>query len=231
MQHKMFTKILMVLALACSTISTAFAFDTNKYQVEIIVFSHLDKQSLNAEQWPTINPSIAIPDNAINLSLIDNQVAVNTDINQDLSTPQLQLLPPKQLKLNKVASKIGTTSNFTVIAHIGWIQDFSQNSAMLPLHLQASLSDNSQSFNSVIRLRRQHFFNSNYQIILATNDDSFKSILNKDNMANSQNGTSYFVLQQNRRMRSNELNYIDNPVMGILIEIFPILDQSKDNAN
>ena len=48
------------------------------------------------------------------------------------------------------------------------------------------------------------------------------------------NNRDYAVLQESRRMRSNELHYVDHPLMGVLIKITPIqpsitLLQSWDN--
>lgn len=188
--------------------SQAFAFNTNKYQVEMIIFSNLSKQSLNSEHWPEINPNIAIPNNVQTLNLT----------NQDNNS--IQLLDPSKMQLNNIATKINNDPNHTVLAHFSWVQDFSNK--VPPILLTASNSDDTQSLNGLIDLQRQHYFNTDYHLILGVNNNSINKLIAKDNNANLQNGNNYFLLDQKRRMRSKELNYIDYPTMGILVKITPI---------
>lgn len=75
-----------------------------------------------------------------------------------------------------------------------------------------------------IKLRR--YFNVKTNLIFTAASDDLKKILPSWDKNNNLGKWSYFQLMQNRRMRSNELNYIDFPLYGVLLTIKPIENQS-----
>ena len=193
------------LLLAC----TANAFNTNNYKIEIIIFSNLSQQSLNAEHWPTVNPSINIPANAR---------IINTDpTNQNLNT--INILPARQLRLTGAAKRIARYPNYNVLAHFAWIQDF--NKASRPIYISTSSADGTQKLTGLINIHREYYFNTNFHLLLSVNNQAMQNKLNNYNIANNQNANSYFLLDQARRMKSNEINYIDYPTLSALIKITP----------
>jgi hypothetical protein len=197
--------ILFSLTLFLASIGNAFA--ANKYKVEIIIFSNLSQQSLNAEHWTTVNPTINIPANAR---------MINTDTtNENPNT--IITLPPQQMRLTGAAKRIARYPDYSVLAHFAWIQDFNKNAG--PIYLSASSDDGMQKLTGLINIRREHFFNTNYHLLLSVNNAAIQNKLNKNNMANSQNDYSYFLLDQESRMKSDEINYIDYPTLGALIRI------------
>ena len=48
------------------------------------------------------------------------------------------------------------------------------------------------------------------------------TISGANDYSNTQGRFAYFRLQQNRRMRSRELNYIGHPLYGVLVKVVPV---------
>ncbi len=179
------------------------------YQIELIVFSHFTPKSVTQEQWPKINPSAYAFPNAISLKPSANGYHYFTE------------LAPNRMMLNREALELEKNPNYQVLMHLAWLQPVyaHANTIQLTTH---SLPSNSRTkeINGVMRISVERYFDVHFNLLFAVPGSRLSSLARNDyfNGAN----TVYFHLNEMRRMRSNELNYIDYPLYGILIKIKPI---------
>ncbi len=172
--------------------------DTNKpdlYQINVIVFEHITPQGLQAEQWPAI-----------------------TDMPNLARAVDPALLPPEssQLKIEnrRLHRKIAQKENYNVLLNISWQQKIPVSKHAKPIHITGNKID------GTITITRDHYFNVQTNLILTEPADYLDNI-GKGNYAANITNNSYksFQMAETRRMRSNELNYLDYPLFGVLIEI------------
>ena len=106
-------------------------------------------------------------------------------------------LSPSQFILKNEQHRLDQSPAYRTLLHIAWRQlivDASPARARL-------IQDN--NVEGIIRVSVQRYLNVALNLV-------FK------------NNSNYFYLSQNRRMRSNELNYVDFPLYGVLIKIVPV---------
>lgn len=238
--------LLTIIFCPLSTASTQPDKAMNKswYQVELIYFSQISQGEQQLESWPYISPFMKPSSPLITLTptQTENSTPVATNhaseakqttpssshiINSEtITTPtQIQnknyiLLPSSYFKLSKIATALRAASAYHLISHISWLEQVPTRANNIPtLYMHAHKDD--MSINSLIRLYRQRYFevhfNTTFNLPVANIARPSTAI---DKIV--KDGSVRFLLTQNRRMRSNELNYIDFPYFGVLIEIYPI---------
>lgn len=220
LNNKLISCLLWIIGLTCLTFNTLAQQPQNKpmtsayKQVEIIIFSKIRPNALLSEQWkmPTSMPDV---NHAIKLSPFDSQ-------KPDNALPQL--LPPNDWKLNKIVKRL-SNHGYTIIFHVAWIQDFFAK-FNYPIHLfipEHASSTPTTTMNGTIDITLNRYFNVAIDLILGEPINDLTSVISskalEKNFYNIKHGVAYFQLKQNRRMKSDELNYIDHPLYGILIKI------------
>jgi hypothetical protein len=186
----------------CIIISTQVPAETNTtnpnlYQVNIIIFEHITQEALNSEMWPTI-----------------------TDLPDLKDSIEPQLLPNENSQLQtenrRFSRKIAQENNYKILANLTWQQEIPVTRHAKPIHISGDKID------GTIAINRDRYFNIKSNLIL-TEPTSFLNTTNPENYPNTANNIfTSFQMKQTRRMRSNELNYIDYPLFGMLIKIMPI---------
>lgn len=191
-----------IFIIICFIISTQISADTdttdsNPYQVNIIIFEHITQQALNSERWPAITD---LPD-------LEN----NTEL-QLLTSENSQL----QIENRRFSRKIAQKNNYKVLANIAWQQEIPVTRHAKPIHISGDKID------GTITINRDRYFNIKINLIL-TESTKYLYSIDSENYPNTANNEFIsFQMKQTRRMRSNELNYIDQPLFGMLIKIVPI---------
>jgi hypothetical protein len=185
--------------------------DTFK-QVEIIVFSKIQATSLLSEQWnmPTLIPDIK---QATELTPFENE-----------PEQQPQELQSSYWKLNKISRRL-SRNGYAILLHLAWVQDFSQTQP--PIHVFVPQDVNASGLNTqmggTIDITLNRYFNVAINLLFGETATRIQSLISPDafekNFHNVENGIAYFQLKQRRRMKSDELNYIDHPLYGMLIKI------------
>lgn len=196
-----------------SLFSAVSAYAAKQYQVEMIVFSQLNQQALTSESWPPIEP-FQLPDTSY-ISLNGSQQA-QADTNNNF-----ELLPPWQLKLNTLAKRLAKDPHYQVLMHIGWIEMVPAPKAAKPIYISNSNNASPIDIKGLMTLNVDRFFNAYFNVNFSVPMTLINQYGNDSNFNNILGGDMRFHLLQSRRLRSNELNYIDNPLFGILLEIFP----------
>lgn len=213
-------------AMLCLIASPCFAF--NGYQVEILVFSNINATTFNTEHWP------ASSSDSINLS---NTVVPKT--NADIHG--LQKVSPSHFILGAEQNRIVKFSPYKIVLHMAWRESFVKLNQLTKIHLYGGqLYDNNGrviqtvvdeslpysptqnwQLNGKVALRLDRYFNMNFNLLFALPNGQVAA-LKSDNLSINPNQFTYIHLTENRRLRSQELNYIDHPLYGVLFKIVPV---------
>lgn len=190
--------ILMTMMLLISAPVYAAADKPDLYQINVIVFEHITAQGLQAEQWPAITD---MPDLA-------------RAVDPELLPPEMSQLKVENRRLHR---KIAQQKNYKVLLNISWQQKIPVSKHAKPIHITGNKID------GTITITRDHYFNIQTNLILTEPADYLDNI-GKGNYAANITNNSYksFQMAETCRMRSNELNYLDHPLFGMLIKIMPV---------
>lgn len=203
MRGNKFLKYALALLLLCWHMA-GFAADTGTlYQIEIIVFSHITPAGLQSEYWPAL-PPLVMPPKAIELSS-----------DQIVAQAQWQLQQTHQL-LQK--------NNYPILLHLAWQEtaDSARQGTIIHLTGGNAYDNNLQQVSGFVAIRLEHYFSVHFNLRFLMPWADIKD-LNLPNITHdSDNPYITFQINEHLRMRSKELNYIDHPLYGILIEIVPV---------
>ncbi|MDF1796237.1 MAG: CsiV family protein [Coxiellaceae bacterium] len=222
--------------LTCCVLNSAIAegdntSDAKQYQVELIIYSQITPQAVQSEQWP-ITPAFQLPE-----SRYTSLVKGGTDDSVNLSQNSIQLLPASQFKLKNVQRHINNNPHYKTIMHIAFRTAVQSPRAAIPIHIKggqlyntngdiANTSDDSNALQSqidgMISINVKRYFNVAFNLVFSAPLKQIASMSQDDYYNTLDSGVMHFNLLQNRRMRSNELNYIDYPLYGVVMEIFPL---------
>ena len=228
-------KPVLLLATAC-LVSPAFAIN---YDVEVIVFEHVrntDVGSSDTLMLPVIRRAELIPPLQIDSAA---NPASNPASAQD---PNALIQPLSTLRLADHAEKIRNSANHRLIYHGGWRQsDFSKEAAP---YMQIAMGQQVPMFTErgdadslFLRGYREPPLNSTVRLDQKRATTLYGGIkvwvgrfLHFDTLLSyTPSGSSVsFPMLSERRMRSRQLHYIDNPRFGIITKIFPV-DQTAAN--
>jgi hypothetical protein len=181
------------------------------YQIEMIIFSQIPFGELQNETWPIV-PAFVAPQKIFNL--------VPSQVYQTQTLSNYPLVLPQDFILNTQASHLMNNPHYKIIAHLAWLQPVSSESTskIPPTYIQASR--NPCTMDALLQLKQDKFIQLTLQSVLSINDDAFTNTLKQLKLLDS-DGVIRFDVNQSIRMKTNELNYIDSPFVGILIEIIP----------
>jgi hypothetical protein len=186
------------------------------YQVELIVFGRPDTNS--QEIWPN-NFQLAYP---------ENLVVVKDEANAE----GMKLLPAAERTLNPQSSVLAKSGSYTLLYHQAWRQTIYGRKANL-------LITGGKTFNGHQELEGFISLSVGQYLKLQTNlwltqfapagsqvTESWPELPVIPGAEAAPNTQDYLVkrvvkLSQQRSMRSNEIHYIDHPLMGVIIKIFP----------
>lgn len=196
----------------------SFSADAHRYQVELIVFDNSKDAKLQSEHWPSHPPMPAIEDT----------IALN-DYQSDIDHQLLQLLPSKYFKLSPSHWALSKKAHKPVFLHIAWQLELSKPYKTQRFHVYAPFDPSYNSahqlptydrytnwaIDGVISISRSNYINFNADLIFhppqQLTDLSGKHI-------------EAIALHQKRRLRTQELHYIDHPLYGILVEVTAVED-------
>jgi Peptidoglycan-binding protein, CsiV len=170
------------------------------YQIEIIVYSHLNEDALRSEFWPR-QTAITIPANTLEIS------------KERLVAPNHWQLAPLQQSLKK--------NGDTILLHTAWTTSATQARQGETIHLQGN-QDNSNALNGILGVRLDRYFNITLNLQFSVPWQSLANLHLTNIEHNPNDSNVIFRLSQDLRMRSDELNYIDHPLFGVLIKIIPL---------
>ncbi len=226
-------KFLILLLTLIPTISYSEPDNFDFYHVELIVF--LNKNvDYRSEEWPKVNLADSTKDYNITLKINGKEtrpIKIKNDSDHPTELAEKRLI--KEFK------RINNNPNYQPILHLAWKSPINYGDIIdlfikqdNPLNIAADDIDN-PAFNfpylqgslHINRLRYIHVnanLDVNLPLILAQNSE--KVISFEDLQKNYGKNFSDYIVKtfhinnDRKKIRSSELHYLDNPVVGILIK-------------
>jgi hypothetical protein len=192
------------------------------YQVELIIFSR--KENLSQQETWSNKISLKYPENLISLNSIET-----------ISRNGFNMLPPEERQLNTQANSIAKNGNYSLLYHQAWRQ-------MITRKKTSILIQGGKTFNGHQELEGSISLSVSLYLQLQTNlwltqfglatgevNEGWPELpaLPNSNALATDAASDYVItriikMDQQRNMRSQDLNYIDHPLMGIIIKIIPV---------
>ncbi len=175
--------------------------DLQSYDVELIIFRTLSS-SATPETWEVEADAPAT------LSLPEDELSpFEAPPPTSLSSAAFPALPPSQFKLDAIAGTLRRSRDYRPLAHFGWTQPGYARNAAQVLTID-SLVPADSGLSGQIALTRGRYLHLTLNLAYRQ-------------PASETGAGQRFVLQQTRRMRSNERHYIDHPNFGVIVLITP----------
>ncbi|MCB1827030.1 MAG: hypothetical protein KDH94_01305 [Coxiellaceae bacterium] len=207
------TALLFLIAVSASALTNA----EKTYQIEVIVFSHITAKGVDSEKWPWTPTDYKPNGNAASIF----PVARNSLI---LSSEQRQL-----------AKQPG----YQILLHMAWRQKIANPRNAQPIHIfggniynnsgrligqatyggQPYSASKTWQVNGTITPSLIRYIDLKFNLLFA---QPLASLPTADKSNNVEGNFAYFRLNQSRRMRSRELNYLGHPLYGVLVKVVPV---------
>lgn len=142
---------------------------------------------------------------------------VTTSSAATTSTPAYPLLASNTFVLNKEANSLAKQKNYRILAHLAWHQTFDFDHPSQPMAITASDPTGNWSLSGHLKIKHSNFF---YVTTTLTLRENFSDLFHRNN-------EKMLVVHDQRKIRDGQLNYIDNPVLGVLIKITPDKQSEK----
>jgi len=180
------------------------------YTLEVIVFETYALKSWTEEYWPE------------ELDALDYESTLFlSDIlaNKNAKTPENY--QPQPIELKTVAAKLSPKKGYKILFHKAWSQDTRSDSEM-PTLMVESAKGNSQ-LAGTIKLYKSRYAHVDFDLRL---DRRIPGKIKPDFMLQQkfspeeiQPENWVFQLKESRKIRPNQLHYIDHPLFGILVQL------------
>ncbi len=237
---------LLLLTLALFNLSLQAA-EIRYYDVEVIIFEHLQNDSRNAEQWP-LQMEREVPEKLVE---IGGEWPGGRPEEFD---PKLSFkpLPKNKWRLMAEAEKINKSNSRRLLAHVAWVfPGLSQEQAISvhfnqPVPTLANADEStpavdtpvleSGTLDALIRISLARYLRVETDLLFSLDEPAAveNSLLNENELESNADATltpRYFHVQQlRRRIRSTELHYLDHPILGMLIMFTPHKIKVKTSA-
>jgi hypothetical protein len=197
-----------LLSLMCSIL---YAAPAQQYQINMIVFTHITSQALQSERWA----------NELRIPSLKN-VAEPT------------LLLDNQMGLQKETDALSKTNGYQIIYQQSWAQPMNNKWIHIvggqaydkngkPTYPPEGSPPAFWQLNGRIKITKATFFNIYTQLYLTMPESIFGGDTDQDAVGSFQPiPLTTFTLFHTRHTKLNELNYLDHPLFGVLIQITPM---------
>ncbi|OGT41497.1 MAG: hypothetical protein A3F13_03570 [Gammaproteobacteria bacterium RIFCSPHIGHO2_12_FULL_40_19] len=174
--------------------STTLAAPERRYDVQVIVFSHITPQTVQAQEWPAVSSSAQI------------------------TAPSEPTSPAFALAHERKMLERNPTYKILLDRH--WQEAWHGENGTITIPLVGR--NNQSQLQGTMTITLGHYFDVDTKLMLTEPTAALQRFATNGFFSHWNQPTFNFQLSENRRMRSNELNYINHPLMGVLIKIIPI---------
>ncbi len=231
-------RILILMLGLASVMITAHGEEISSYKIELILFTHRSEtatQSIHSSditEWPDI-------ENAVELSVDQPNV--------DQTDGLFRALPLSETNLAEEISSLVQSKRYEVIKHLIWQQPGFGHASARSVHIHGG-KDFKDQFPERLNIAWNLYENDQLvrrptQLGLEQVDGTVKVVLGRylhvytdlifrepimgeieqsDGQVRHTTYLADYRIRTHRRMRSQELHYLDHPLLGILVEITPI---------
>jgi hypothetical protein len=212
MTKRLLSPLLLVLALLGSTAFAQEGQETaQSYEVEVIVFKHWQAGGADAE----LPRSDVEPPAAERVASLDSAA--------DGMTP----LPENALRLQGVYQVLARSKDYQPLLHVGWRQQGLGREQAPAVAIPAEWAPGQEeppALYGLIKVYKERFLHAVVDLRhqLADAQQGTAQIQAADGSMVAIAPPPAIVHQQERRMRSGELHYLDHPSLGVLIQVTPV---------
>ena len=196
------------------------------YQVELIIFSRAE-----------VNPKEVWPKD-VHLSYPENLVALKSDANTD----GFSLLPASERTLNSQAATISRNGSYSLLYHQAWRQTIFARKTHIFISGVKSTNGHQELEGSISLSVGQYLkIQTNLWLSqfalpgteLTEQWPSLPPLPFTESVLGEQNANNLIKrivkISEDRSMRSNEVHYIDHPLLGVIVKIIPYDAPNKTN--
>ncbi|MCW8830445.1 MAG: peptidoglycan binding protein CsiV [Gammaproteobacteria bacterium] len=221
--------------------------EINQYNVEIVIFEDSSSRYINSEQWPVIGqPEPELYSDAFTVELEPLSLEAEPEKTEDSEINSvIDIANNTSYILNDHVKKLNRSTRYNVLLHQSWQQTGldSTNAVSMPV----DTSEKSTAIKDITVFSNNSTVKTNDQNSKSSIQGSIKLILgrylhihadlnykriNKSYRPNSpildNRRFHEYKIKAERRMRSNELHYIDHPLLGILVIVTPIKSVAQE---
>lgn len=216
---------LVLLCVALNTLSSSSVFAQNEgrwYEVEILIFKRLGSEAYTDETWPE-NTEFSYPN--LYQYLVERE------------GKNFSVLPRETHKLDAYSYALNRNANYDILFHKAWQQQMQSEDQSPSIIISAGKDINGhKELEGSIKIYIGRFIHVLNDLWLTSSQQksgrvwsSLPSRPDSSSRKASFRTSSYPVatLRERRRMRSNELHYIDHPLMGMLVIFTPIEEKTN----
>jgi hypothetical protein len=187
---------MVLLSLIGFNTSPTFATDSpdSLYEVEIVVFQNILPELEGDELWVQNSSDSVIPE------LKEARIVSGK--------------PSKKTKLSETIELLNADKNYRVLAHKRWVQRVDTKSSTIPVRIKSD-KGLEQELDGTIKFYLTRFLRLDLNLLFR--DISGATFLGQPEVFL----TPVYRIDDQRRMRSNEVNYIDHPKFGALVRVSP----------
>ncbi len=210
-----FAKRLALAALLSALFSAATAAD-DLYRAEIILLERLTGSSF-VEQMAHRTPQV----------ISEGKRLWVVNANGERLT-DLKLTSPSSLTLNAAANRLESSGKYRVLMRAGWVERFPPNYRGEPLRVEVGdmlQQAGHREVEGIIKIDRERFLHVNVELNhwrAARGMEDVTSVVSQfSDMSDDRELITW--IRETRRMRSEEIHYLDSPTLGVLV-LFRKLD-------
>ena len=242
--------LLSTLFFLCTT--NSFAEDLRYYDIEIVVIENLRENAKNAEHWP-LEVSIEKPENTVVLG--EAPLSEWLPLDADLAE-SFKVLSAEEYQLLEEVKKISQSRNQRVIFHSAWRQPGLDKKMAMPVYFKRDFTQfplaqektiavdnekietaNSSILEGIFRVTLARYLHLEAELSYRTkpvvapiSEEIYEEYLTENTEENIEKQGLIYLKQTRNRIRSNELHYIDHPVLSILVKMTPYIKPEVDEA-
>lgn len=188
----------------------ASAVDTPNYTLEVIIFDTYALKSWTEEYWPENLEALNYQDNPFLTDLLSGHTV------RDQANIRNQ-----PLELNSVAQKMTPAKGYKILFHKAWSQDTGSDNQMPTLIIESA--QGASQLAGTVKLYKSRFAHVDFDLRLERRiPERIKTEFLAQQKFNPQDiapDSWTFQLKESRKIRPNQLHYIDHPLFGILVQL------------
>ncbi len=234
------SKALLTFALFSVSLLLSAEEEVRYYDVEVILFENLDNIARQSENWPS-SVELELPETLIEIG----QPYPGPIPKEYQARLTFKPLAKKNLRLGEQVSTINKSESRRVLLHTGWRQPGMARETALTVHLKQAIPGEpaitgeiagenvpqgsgrlaqaqAGELEGLIKVILSRYLHVETDIVFRPQPVTLQEdIFNFEVLDELNKPVVYRLKQTRRRMRSRELHYLDNPVIGMLVLITP----------
>lgn len=205
--------------------SISHAANDKRYQINLIFLQQLNARALQSEHFPLYFGHDLNLDNTVDwpLTNINSQETNNTQ-----HTAQFTWVNLASSKLADTLTQLKRRKDIQVLGYTSLRFDASDVRKTRRIHLYGGTQSNLMKQNNrwpvdgIMSVTLNRYFDLGFNLTFNVDTSTLKTLNAQWNANNQRTDISAFQFKNNRRMRSQQINYLDNPLFGVLVLISPI---------